>query len=207
MFRDFIEPELLLMVRILKPGGTVIDIGANVGVYSLSAAHAVGPSGTVIAVEPFPEVLAELSANITLNRPNSNGIRMRCMCMSGSTEPGTLWLNAGRPHSFSLTRAGSVEGLSVLKVSLDDLCRWDSVASLDYLKIDAEGEEERILGGAPKSIKSFRPVIQMEGTKKALPEWMENYLRFRKTGLNCVLVPAEKKDVAEVALEMGWKQI
>jgi hypothetical protein len=53
--RDWIEPELAPLQLFLKPGSVLVDIGENVGVYTLKAAKEVGDSGTVIAVEAFIE--------------------------------------------------------------------------------------------------------------------------------------------------------
>ena len=62
-----LEPSLDLMVRALKPGDTVYDIGSNVGVYAVLLAKAVGEKGMVVAFEPHPATYAQLLENIKLN--------------------------------------------------------------------------------------------------------------------------------------------
>ena len=62
------EPEVENVLRaFLRPGDTFVDIGANIGIFSLLAARIVGPSGRVIAFEPVPITLEKLRANILLN--------------------------------------------------------------------------------------------------------------------------------------------
>jgi predicted methyltransferase len=59
------EPEVTAVFgRVLRPGDVVIDVGANVGWFTLLAASLVGPGGKVVACEPGPDNLAKLQANI-----------------------------------------------------------------------------------------------------------------------------------------------
>lgn len=58
IFREDIEPELAVLTRLVPRDGVFIDVGANVGVYTLSAASVVGAGGIVVAVEPFPDIYA-----------------------------------------------------------------------------------------------------------------------------------------------------
>src|SRR5690242_20133185 len=68
LWRDDIEPEFKHFTSLIDPGAVVVDIGANTGIYSLRAAARVGPTGVVVAVEPFPEMAADLHRNVMLNR-------------------------------------------------------------------------------------------------------------------------------------------
>jgi FkbM family methyltransferase len=69
MFDGYHDPELARILKlIVRPGDVCIDIGANVGAYTLVMAFAAGPEGKVIAVEPNPHVADEMRANLALNR-------------------------------------------------------------------------------------------------------------------------------------------
>ncbi len=67
IFRDALEPELEHLDQLLPPEGVLIDVGANTGVYSLKAAKHFGPKGIVVAIEPFPDVLATLLHSVQAN--------------------------------------------------------------------------------------------------------------------------------------------
>ncbi len=184
-----------------------MDIGANVGVFSLSAAAAVGPNGQVIAVEPFPDIYAQLYRNVS-----SNGfgaiVRTRNFCISDKTGPTTLWMNHGRPHSFSLNREGESDGLSVLSIRLDDLAAWEQIKRLDYLKIDAEGAEVAILEGGENTIRRFRPIIQVEDINRTIYQRLSAYAAFSvpKTR-NTLLIPEERLKALGSELGGAWARL
>lgn len=202
LFRDHLEPELSSLQCFLRPGFVVVDIGANVGVYSLKAAKEVGDNGLVIAVEPFIETASRLSKNGQAN--GYRNLRVRNIALGPSTREVQLYLNNGRPNSFGLIQSGAAESVSVLSVALDDLCRWEGLKRLDYLKIDAEGMEEQILAGGRKTVDRFRPIIQVEITK-AMSSLPRQYLRFSAPrSPNCVFIPAENDQATSVAVSLGW---
>ena len=97
--------------------------------------------------------------------------------------------------------------LSVLCVSLTDLCKWEAIDRLDYLKIDAEGAEDMILEGGVEIIERFRPIIQVEiiKTSSSLPS---GYRRFSSSvGINNLLIPSERDEAIEAAMAAGWTDI
>ena len=67
LLRDWVEPELRQLQRLLSPGDVFIDVGANVGLYALKAARLVGPTGRVLALEPGAEAFGHLTSNLALN--------------------------------------------------------------------------------------------------------------------------------------------
>jgi FkbM family methyltransferase len=67
LYGEYEKYEIALLCSLLKPGDQVLDIGANIGLYSLYLSRAVGPEGSVVSVEPDPENLALLRANIETN--------------------------------------------------------------------------------------------------------------------------------------------
>jgi FkbM family methyltransferase len=202
LFRDHLEPELSSLECFLRPGFVVVDIGANVGVYSLKAAKEVGDNGVVIAVEPFIETAGRLSKNGRAN--GYRNLRVRNIALGPNTREVQLYLNNGRPNSFGLIQSGAAESVSVLSVALDDLCRWEGLERLDYLKIDAEGMEDQILAGGRKTVDRFRPIIQVEITK-AMSDVPRQYLRFSAPcSPNCVFIPAENEQAISIAVSLGW---
>jgi FkbM family methyltransferase len=202
IYGDSLEPELSALGRFLRPGFVFVDIGANVGVYSMKAAKEVGPGGLVLAIEPFMDSARQLFRNAQTNR--FHNVRVRNFCVGRATEPAELYLNGGKPNSFSLLSDGAADSVSVLSVSLDDLCRWEGLTRLDYLKIDAEGAEQMILAGGMESIRRFRPIIQVE-IAISNSETPDHYLRFSAPGqLNNVFIPKENRDALHAARSLGW---
>jgi FkbM family methyltransferase len=204
IWRDSLEPELAALSSFVKPGMCFIDIGANIGVYSMKAAKEVGEKGLVIAIEPFIESAHQLAANARTN--GLQNLRLRMCCVGETTGHASLYLNEGKPNSFGLIQTGIASSLSVFCVSLDNLCDWEQINRLDYLKIDAEGAEEKILEGARRSIERFRPIIQLEVTMgcTACPE---RYLRFAAAkSPNKVFIPVENESALLTARKLDWRE-
>jgi FkbM family methyltransferase len=210
IFRDALEPELASLSCFVKPGSVFVDIGANVGAFTLKAAKEIGDSGVVIAIEPFIETARQLSQNIKMNRYRN--CRVRMFCAGRKTGQTKFWLNKDRPTGFSLIQDSDAESISVLSVSLNDLCDWEGITRLDYLKIDVEGAEDMILEGGESAIARFRPIIQVEVTKTRsnLPP---GYSRFsvprsksKPNSMNNVFIPLERVDALEAARTLGWTE-
>lgn len=203
VYKDELEPELHAIQHFLRPGDVFVDIGANVGVYTLKAAKEIGNQGVVVAVEPFVQTAHQLVQNVSAN--GFQNVRVRNLCMAGKTGEVQLYLNMGKPNSFALHRVQTARSISVLGVSLDDLCRWEGLKRLSYLKIDAEGAEAVILEGGTGTISRFRPIIQVEMTKVFVREPTE-YRCFAAPGsMNRVLIPGENTQAISEATKMGWQ--
>jgi FkbM family methyltransferase len=204
IYRDALEPELASLGHFLHPGDVFVDIGANVGVFSVKAAKEVGDSGVVVSVEPFIESARQLSRNISMN--GYRNCRVRNVCVGQTTGQTTLFLHRNKPNSFSLLQDSGADSISVLSVSLNDLCEWERLTRLDYLKIDAEGAEDVILDGGAACIARFRPIIQVEVTKtqSSLPD---RYRRFSvPKGVNNVFIPSERIEAIKAARALRWSE-
>jgi FkbM family methyltransferase len=207
LFRDSLEPELCYLQHFVGRGQVFVDVGANVGVFTVKAAKEVGVHGLVVAVEPFIETAVRLSQNIRVN--GYKNVRVRNLCIGARTEHARLHMNRGMPNSFGMLPVGdgNVESMSVLSASLDDLCQWEKLERLDYLKIDAEGAEAAILEGGQNAISRFRPIIQVEITITQSSLGL-NYRRFAAPkSLNNVFIPAENKKAVETAMKLGWAEL
>lgn len=205
VFGDSLEPELCHLQEFLASGDVFVDVGANVGVFTVKAAKEVGDAGVIIAIEPFVETALQLSKNVKAN--GFSNVRVRNFCLGRETRQARLHLNKSKPNSFSLIPSGDVESVSVICVSLDDLCRWEALERLDYLKIDAEGAEADVLAGAQETIRRFRPIVQVEVTISNC-NLAENYRRFAAANsINNLFIPAENTRAIHMALRLGWSEI
>lgn len=205
IFGDSLEPELFHLQYFLAPGRIFVDVGASVGVFTVKAAKEVGDEGLVIAIEPYIETAHRLSRNVKAN--GYGNVRIRNFCIGRNTHHARLYLNKGKPNSFGLVPKGDAESTSVLSVSLDDLCRWENLQRLDYLKIDAEGAEAEVLEGGQEAIRRFRPIVQVEVTLGE-SSLSANYRRFAApNSMNNVFIPGENAEAMETANKLGWAEI
>lgn len=208
IFRDALEPEFEHLLEFLTPGGVLVDIGANTGIYSLKSGKYFSENGgTVISLEPFPEMLAMLEHNVHLNR--FNNVRLRNFCGGDRTHAAAFWRNFDKPNSFSLVRRDEMAAsFSVLVVALDDLFAWEGLNRLDYLKIDAEGAEELILKGAQRTIEKYRPIIQVEINLADSHAAFPNYSAFQASShsINRLLIPNESPKIS-LPQKLGWQKV
>lgn len=158
---DWFEDELPFLRKILEPGQQVIDIGANHGVYALSMANAVGPTGRVWAFEPSSSTADLLARSIETNG-FAQAVLERC-AISDHCGTAQLTLN-GHSELNTLTRDPSLRAATevVALSTLDECMRRNRWLAVDVVKIDAEGEESRILDGAGRFFAELSPLVQYE---------------------------------------------
>jgi FkbM family methyltransferase len=159
------DAALELLCQLVRPGETVLDVGANIGFYAIPLAITAKTVGTnVIAFEPVPANYERLAANATLNGVSDHlSIRKFGLSASESTGRMTLREHRGRENgsgNAALFIAGD-ETLPSLEVSLRAL---DSiqVANVGLIKLDVEGHEHEFLEGAASTLQRDRPIIFIE---------------------------------------------
>ncbi|MBK9180783.1 MAG: FkbM family methyltransferase [Acidimicrobiales bacterium] len=200
--RDALEPELAVLDRLVGPGQVVVDVGANTGVYALKAGRLVGPSGTVVAIEPNPDMIGWLQGNVRAN--GLGNVRVRMLAAGERTGAATLWENRDAPNSFSLVRRAAGAGFSVLVVPLDELLAWEGLEHVDLVKIDVEGAEDAVLAGAAGLIERCRPLVIAEAIHRGLTSVPAGYRAVRAPGSpNLVLLP-EGHPAGAVVAALGW---
>lgn len=147
----------------LRPGMTVVDVGANVGLFSLLAARAVGPAGHVFAIEA-------LGRNAKIIRVNAelNGVENLTLIPIGlSDRTGSdLWIVQHQNTNNMLYDLAPVAGLPFDDFELIGVAPLDGLLSadtrVDVIKIDIEGREHKALQGAAAIITRDRPIIYSE---------------------------------------------
>lgn len=154
---EWFEKEIIFLTHFLKPGMTAIDIGANLGVYSMPMARLVSPSGTIISYEPGGEARAFLE-----DSRESNGfgnLEIVGMALSDREREGHLGF-AASSEQRALDNAGIGERVRVTSLDSENAARsWPAV---DFVKIDAEGEEERIINGGRSFFAAHSPLVMFE---------------------------------------------
>jgi FkbM family methyltransferase len=162
------EPVSVGMVNEhLGAGATFIDVGSDVGYYSLKAAPVVGASGHVIAVEPNPEALERLRGNLAASGASVVAVAP----VACSDAEGTLDLyvapdpNVGETSlsKANASQAGAVtRSYKVRARPLDDIVRESGLTRVDAVKIDVEGAEYLVLKGTVQTLDRFHPMLLIE---------------------------------------------
>jgi len=140
------EPyETRLVQRLVSPGDTVVDIGANIGYYTLQFARQVGNAGHVYAFEPDPRNFELLQENVWQNGyRNVTLVRAAVADRSGTTR---LFLNPDNRGDHRIyDGADDRQAIDVDMVSLDDYFA-DHEGRFDLVKIDVQGAEAAVFGG------------------------------------------------------------
>lgn len=142
--------------RLLPQGSVLFDIGTNFGLYALTLAHRLGPTATIHCFEPNPVTYARLARNISLNP----------MCTLHPHELGLGdWEGTASIISNNDTNSGATslaEGQGTLITTLDRFCEGHKLQRVDFMKVDVEGFEPRILKGGRRTLERFKPMMQFE---------------------------------------------
>lgn len=156
-FGVYEKTELSIFREKIKPGMNVVDIGANIGLYTVIAARLVGPNGKVFAFEPEPENIAFLKKNIELNKLN-NVIIYDCGL---GERPGqvNLYKDKYNKGHHSIVRSDSAEGVISIKIdTLDNILSEYGSLKVDIIKMDIEGAEYFALQGMKKTLENNRNI-------------------------------------------------
>lgn len=157
------------LIEVLKSGECFLDIGANVGFYSLLASRIVGDSGEVHCFEPFPRNVEFLRKHIELNKLAH--INVYAVALSDGADRTMSFATSINPSSGHLSDEASTQGQIDVKVtSLDTL--WDRkvYSKPSVMKIDVEGAEFSVLSGGSKMIHECRPIILLAGHGTSIQE-------------------------------------
>jgi FkbM family methyltransferase len=150
--------EMQFIRRYLRPGDCFIDVGANVGVYTLLAASIVGPAGTVHAFEPMPRTHARLRENVEIN-----GLaHVSCHGIALSEHVGPAQFAAPVDDSLPSLAYGQSPA-AIIEVQCSTLDSAFPEGTITMMKLDVEGAEPLILRGASQHLAAGNPpVIQIE---------------------------------------------
>ena len=151
----FEKGDMKLFRSIIRPDDIVLDIGANVGVYSLSAASRT--NAKVIAVEPARQTF-ELLEKSAQQFPN-----MIAVHAAVSDKPGSAFLShSGSSENHKLSEQSEKTGEQVCLVTVDGLAAMHNIDRVDIIKMDVEGHELKALAGAQRIIKKGSPIVFYE---------------------------------------------
>lgn len=145
------DDKRMLFNKMISNGTVVYDIGANVGYYTILAAHKIGNKGRVVAFEPVPENVRRLGYNVSVN--GFGNVDVYDCALSDRSGVGWFALTA-HPNTGRLATAGD---LQVPVFALDEIVRDKALPPPDVMKIDVEGAEAAVLAGASETISLHHP--------------------------------------------------
>jgi FkbM family methyltransferase len=164
--RHFEATERMFLNAFLQPGDVFVDVGANIGLFTLIAAICVGPTGRVFAFEPTTATFERLVDNVRLNDlKHVTSVKIALSDVNGqlelvrSMDGFDAWNSLARPTMGRVFCKESV-----------DTAAWDQFAgqhdlagAVTMMKIDVEGWESRVLaGGKEVFARRDAPVLQIE---------------------------------------------
>ena len=161
----FERTESRFVETFLRPGMTVLDVGAHHGFYTLLASRKVGPRGRVIAFEPSPRERKLLLRHLRLNR--CKNVSVESFALGSQEAQANFFLVEGGETGCNSLRPPNVnEATKILSVpvrKLDDFFHQQGIRQVDFIKMDVEGAELDVLRGAAQLLqRPPRPVVLCE---------------------------------------------
>ena len=159
---DWFEDEIHFVRKMVFPGMKSIDIGASYGLYALALAKGAGDAGKVISFEPTPETAECLAETFRLNRIDNVEVKQMAVSESSGIRRFCYGTSTELNHLAKDIPKGTVHSeFEVYSTSIDEI-RSTFPTGIDFVKIDAEGEEENILRGASSFLQEESPLLMFE---------------------------------------------
>lgn len=170
------EPgSLSVLRRLLEPGSCFVDVGANIGLFTVAAGRIIGGGGRIISVEPAPNTMAALDATVRLN---GLAALVERHAIAAGREQGEAELNVGKVCGYSslYPLEDPAESVVVPVAPLDEIIGKQTV---DLIKIDVEGFELDVIEGLQKTLSAnfnasilveFSP-LHLARSKRTIADW------------------------------------
>ena len=164
-YKRWLEPTPLVLRGYIEPGSWVVDVGSNLGFYTLLFSRWVSGAGKVVSIEPAADNYAELESMISLEGLTGKVIAVQAVA---SELNGQLRLKLN-PESHADHRIAD-SGVDTRSVQLDTLLAHHGKPRGSLVKIDVQGAEPRVLLGSLATLREFAPAVYMEVDDRALRE-------------------------------------
>lgn len=165
--------QLKALLQLSLDGATVLDIGANKGIYSYWLSRAVGPRGRVMAFEPQPEMADYIKRRYIRN--------VEVVNVALSDHSGSASLSRKRVGDGSASLCRDIgHTIDVKLARLDDFV---PIQNLRFIKCDVEGHELSVFRGAERLLRAARPILQFESTPDEIEPIQSFLLQLGYSGL------------------------
>ncbi len=202
--------EIEVFKNLVKKGMFVLDVGANIGVFTLVAAKKCGKKGKVYSFEPEPNNLSALRDNIrkSLLEKEQQRIEVFPLIISFRRGHSTLYVDSVHAANHSIFQKNIISGNVSHQVKTTTLDSFLSNRSrkIDLIKIDVEGAEGMVIDGAKKILQKDKPTILMEFWPEGLRKSGHQPKKFLKTlmkmGYKIKNIDSQKKRLEDVTKNM-----
>lgn len=165
------QPAVTQILRqYTKPGDFCLDVGANLGFYTIKLGRWVLPGGKVAAFEANPSMINRIRQNIALNNFTHVSVIQKAIHNKLGTSSFYIRADPGKSSIHGHRATESDQQITVETLTIDEFIaqsRWDR---LDIIKIDIEGNDCNALLGAAQALRCFRPFIVFEYARDTPPE-------------------------------------
>ena len=155
---------------LIKPGMNVFDIGANWGIYSVSARRLIGGGGRLYSFEPNKEEYIKLADNLKYNFTNLENVELVNSAVGDVDGTTSFYIPPSHKGAYGSIGqpkiAEDCDKVEVPVLRIDSFIKKAKVEKLDVVKIDVEGAEIKVLKGMEETIKEYKPTILMEVSDK-----------------------------------------
>lgn len=177
MTGSFERAEIDLACSLARAGTAAIDVGANVGIFTVPLALAVGARGRVLAVEPSPDNVEQLEHNVRLNELENVAVHAVAL----AAQPGEVALQLGADPAFhstsSVVRSRNAAAATLVRAdTLDDIWREAGAPEVSFLKIDTEGAELDVLRGGRELLETCGMPILLEAKERERVQALDGLL-------------------------------
>jgi FkbM family methyltransferase len=191
------EPELIrLLPALIEPGGTVLDVGANIGYFTMNMAALAGKGGHVVAFEPVRELAELIGRSVAENGLQASVTVENAAVGDAAGQARILYVHQARNQGASHLVAGGASDCAtsheVRQVRMLALDEYAFAGRVGFIKIDVEGAEPLCMKGARRLLRKDRPVILTEvhpgQLRKVSDASPDDYIRqVRELGYRCFL--------------------
>jgi len=201
--------------RLVKPGDTIFDVGANIGSHALPLSLLVGNQGRVFAFEPTEFAYHKLLANIELNPELKSRVVPRQTMLTAPSQNGippalfSSWPLTGCDEVHEQHKGRSMATSGAGAKTLDEVVSQENIKKVTLIKLDVDGYESSVLSGAIETLKRDRPDILLELAPYLLKNCKEDLSRMVEIfrGLGYVWLDANRKHPLPLDEEQLWRLV
>jgi FkbM family methyltransferase len=176
--QGFEEVERRALRELATEGSAAIDVGANVGLFTLSLATAVGGNGVVFAIEPVPETASRLRSNVLQNGLDN----VEIVAAAADDTDGASEIVVSEDSAYSST-AGVTNNqervrdrLEIPSVRIDAIWERSGMPDVTVMKVDVEGAELAVLRGSKQLLQTCKPTLMVEAPTPQRLRPLQEYL-------------------------------
>ena len=200
-YKTYLEARFVdLLRKTVKPGWSIIDVGANIGYLTRKFGKWVSEGGRVIAIEPESGNYRELTKAVA--KAGLGGVvETLCAAVDEASGGVTLQIDPIHPGGHRLGPAG----VPVTAFAIDDLLAARGWPMVCLIKIDVQGAEDRVISGAAETIHRFHPALFVEIDDSALKLFHSsaNSILTKLSGLGYLIHRLEKGNVSQAMTVAG----